>query len=190
MARLFKMLIPLVLIAFGVLWPVVFSAGFGTTGGGGSDVEDPVRISDYSAHYTVSADGTLHAVETITGEFPSGRHGIFRYWDITNQNSPRVRQVPQIESILLDGDPESYQMLWEGRERFRVAKIGDPDWTLAPGTHVFEIRYTHRGVLDREMPGRARISAHRPETPTPRRCSSGTSSPRAGTTASTTPTSR
>ncbi|ORA03752.1 DUF2207 domain-containing protein, partial [Mycolicibacterium bacteremicum] len=146
MARLFKMLIPLLLIAFGVLWPVVFSAAFGT--GGGEPVDDPVRITEYRAHYTVAADGALQAVETITGDFPPDRHGIFRYWDITNQNSPQVRQIPEIESVLLDGDPESYQMLWEGRERFRVAKIGDPDWTLDPGSHVFEIRYTVPGVLD------------------------------------------
>lgn len=151
MGRLFKMLIPLLLIAFGVLWPVVFSAGFdGAAGNDGGTAEDPVRITEYRAHYTVSADGDLHAVETITGDFPSGRHGIFRYWDITNQNNPNVRQVPAIESVLLDGDPEPYQMLWEGRERFRVAKIGDADWTLNPGSHVYEIRYSVPGVLDRK----------------------------------------
>ena len=39
-------------------------------------------------------------------------------------------------------------MLWEDGERFRVAKIGDPDRTLTWGTHVFEIRYSIAGVLD------------------------------------------
>ncbi len=39
-------------------------------------------------------------------------------------------------------------MLWEGGQRFRVAKIGDPDQYLSSGTHVFEIRYTIDGVLD------------------------------------------
>ena len=62
-------------------------------------------ITDYDADFTVSADGTLDAVETITGEFPSGRHGIFRYWDVANQNSPAVRQTPHITSILMDGEP-------------------------------------------------------------------------------------
>ena len=88
MGRLFKLLIPLVLIAFGLLWPVVFGA---TPSGGGDGAADPVVISDYTAHYTVDADGDLDAVETITGEFPVGRHGIFRHWDVTNQNSPKVR---------------------------------------------------------------------------------------------------
>ena len=67
--------------------------------------DDPVVISNYKADFTVDADGTLDAVETITGEFPCGRHGIFRYWDVANQNSPRVRQKPEITSILLDGEP-------------------------------------------------------------------------------------
>ncbi|MGK2904677.1 MAG: DUF2207 domain-containing protein, partial [Mycobacterium sp.] len=147
MGRLFKLLIPLVLIAFGLLWPVVFSAA--SSGGQSADAAaDPVVISDYTAHYTVTGDGDLDAVETITGQFPSGRHGIFRYWDVANPNSPKVRQVPQIESILLDGDPAPYQLLWEGRERFRVAKIGSPDHTLNRGPHVYEIRYTIPGVLD------------------------------------------
>ncbi len=94
MGRLLRLLIPLVLIAFGVLWPVLFSAVAGTGGGTDGPVDDPVVISDYTAHYTVSADGNLDAVETITGEFPADRHGIFRHWDVTNQNDPEIRQAP------------------------------------------------------------------------------------------------
>jgi hypothetical protein len=134
----------LVLITFGFLWPVIFSGGAGSA----TTVDDPVEIADYTASYTVDAAGRLDAVETITGEFPSGRHGIFRYWDVANPNSPRVRQVPQIESILMDGEPAPYRMLWEDGERFRVAKIGSPDVTLDWGRHVFEIRYHIDGVLD------------------------------------------
>ena len=111
-------------------------------------LDDPVVFSNYKADFVVSADGRLDAVETITGEFPSSRHGIFRYWDVANQNSPRVRQKPEITSVLLDGEIVPYQMLWEDGERFRVAKIGDPDRYLTYGTHVFEIRYTIPGVLD------------------------------------------
>ncbi|MDT5326269.1 MAG: hypothetical protein QOF25_3421, partial [Mycobacterium sp.] len=143
MRRLFGWLILLGLIAVGLLWPFVLSSA-----GGAGAASDPVVFSNYRADFTVSEDGTLDAVETITGEFPSGRHGIFRYWDVANQNSPRVRQKPEITSILLDGEPVSYQMLWEDGERFRVAKIGDPDNTVWPGTHVYEVRYTIPGVLD------------------------------------------
>jgi Predicted membrane protein (DUF2207) len=143
MWRVIRWLIPLALITFGLLWPLVISGGSEA-----SDVSDPVVFSNYEADFVVNSDGQLDAVETITAEFPSGRHGIFRYWDVANQNSPRVRQKPQITSILLDGRPASYQMLWEDGERFRVAKIGDPDAYLSYGTHVFEIRYSIPGVLD------------------------------------------
>ena len=121
-----------------------------------SSSPDPVTISTYTAHYSVNADGVLTARETIVGDFPYGRHGIFRYWDVANQNNSRLRQVPEITSITMDGSSIPYELLWETGKRFRVAKIGDPGSTLNWGTHVFEIRYTIDGVLD---PGA--VGAHR-----------------------------
>jgi len=146
MRRLFKWLIPLLVIGIGLMWPVVFQGG--TESAGSSVVYDPVVITDYDVNISIDGAGEMSSVETITTEFPGGRHGLFRYWDVTNKNDPNVRQPPEITSVLLDGKPARYQMLWEDGERFRVAKIGDPDRTLRPGTHVFEIRYTIPGVLD------------------------------------------
>ena len=143
MRRFFLMLIPLALIAVGVLWPVVIRPSSEA-----SDVSDPVVFSNYKVDLIVSAGGRLDAVETITAEFPGGRHGLFKYWAVDNQNDSGVRQTPEVTSILLDGERVPYQMLWEGGERFLVAKIGDPDQYLSYGTHVFEIRYTIDGVLD------------------------------------------
>ena len=144
--RVLKALIPLILIALGVLWPVLFSVGSDSAA---TEVDDPVVITDYDVDMVVDDQGQMSAVETITTAFyTTSRHGIFRYWDVANQNDPRLRQKPDIESITLDGDPVSYQMLWEDGGRFRVAKIGDPDVYLSDGTHVFEIRYTIPGVLD------------------------------------------
>jgi hypothetical protein len=143
MRRVFGWLFLFGLVAVGLLWPLAFNGGSTA-----APATDPVVITNYEADFTVAEDGTLDAVETITGEFPSGRHGIFRYWDVANQNSPRVRQKPEITSILLDGEPAPYQLLWEDGERFRVAKIGDPDSTLSAGTHVYELRYAVPGVLD------------------------------------------
>src|SRR4051812_26892576 len=154
MRRVLKWLIPLALIMFGLLWPLVF-----TGGSDASDVDDPVVFSNYKAEFAVNSAGDMSAVETITAEFPSGRHGLFRYWDVANQNSPRVRQKPEITSILLDGRWIPYQMQWEDGERFRVAKIGDPDQYLDYGTHVFEIRYTVPGVLDPGTTGANRLFA-------------------------------
>ncbi|MGD9514851.1 DUF2207 domain-containing protein, partial [Mycolicibacterium sp.] len=142
--RLVKALIPLILIAFGVLWPVVFHGGASA-----SEIDDPVVFADYDVDMVVDDAGDMTAVETLTTEFyTTARHGIFRYWDVANPNSPYVRQKPEVTSVLLDGRPVPYQMLWEDAGRFRVAKIGDPDRYLSDGTHVFEIRYTIPGVLD------------------------------------------
>src|SRR5215218_5012683 len=111
------MLIPLALIAVGVLWPVVFRSSSEA-----SDADDPVVFSNYDVDLIVSAGGRLDAVETITAEFPGGRHGLFKYWAVDNQNDPGVRQPPEVTSILLDGRSVPYQMLWEGGERFLVAR--------------------------------------------------------------------
>jgi hypothetical protein len=118
MWRVIRWLIPLALITFGILWPLVIHGG-----GQSAEADDPVVFSNYKADFVVDRDGDTNALETITGEFPGGRHGIFRWFDIANQNVSGVRQKPEITSILLDGKPVSYQMLWEGGERFRVAKI-------------------------------------------------------------------
>ena len=102
-----------------------------------------------------------------------------------------MRQEPEVTSILLDGEWVPYQMLWEDGERFRVAKIGDPDQYLDSGTHVFEIRYTIDGVLDPGSTGadkRFAQSVGEPESTVGR--STGTSSRRPGTTGFSGPTSR
>ncbi len=135
--------IPVLLTLIGLLWPVVFDgASQGTAG------SDPVVISTLRAEFTVDSDGLMQATETVTAEFPSGRHGIFRFWDVGNPNDSHVRQVPTVDEISLDGEPVPYTLFSQGGERFQVAKIGDPDSYLAPGTHVYRISYTIPGVLD------------------------------------------
>jgi hypothetical protein len=152
--RVIRWSITVLLIAFAVLWPLVFT---GDEGGGSTD--DPVWFSDYRAEFFVDQAGNLDATETITAEFPGGRHGIFRYWDVANPNSPHVRQQPQITSITLDDGPVNYQLLSENGGRFRVAKIGDADRTLDAGTHKYVIRYRIDGVLDPGRTGAAKTFA-------------------------------
>lgn len=133
-----------VLVALGLLWPVAW-AWLQTAST--PTASDPVTISDYTAGYAVAGDGTLQAREQITTEFPGGRHGIFRYWDLADAADPHVRYVPTIASVTLDGQPEPYVLSWKGGYRFLVARIGDPDVLLAPGTHVYTITYTVPGSI-------------------------------------------
>lgn len=144
LGRRIAWLIPLLLCVVGLLWPLLLS-GASTTSG---PLSDPVTISSMRAEFTVDPDGLMRATETITAEFPSGRHGIFRYWDVANQNDSHIRQVPQVDEISLDGEPVPYDFLWKNGERFLVAKIGDPDSYVRPGTHIYQIRYSIPGVLD------------------------------------------
>ena len=152
LGRKLTWLFPLLLTIVGLLWPLLLSAVPTTSG----TLSDPVTISSLEADFTVDRDGMMQATETITAEFPSGRHGIFRYWDVANQNDSHVRQVPRVAEISLDGQPVPYEFLWKNGQRFLVAKIGDPDSYVVSGTHVYRIRYSIPGVLDPGTTGRNR----------------------------------
>ena len=108
---------------------------------------DLVRITDYRADFTVDRDGRLEATETITALFPSGRHGIFRFWDVDDRADPHARLVPEDISVRRDGRDEPFDLSWATGGSKRVAKIGDADTTLPPGTHVYTIRYAVDGAI-------------------------------------------
>ncbi len=133
----------LFLMGLAVVWPLLqyVSTGESSTG------PDPVTVSDYSADLTVAADGTLTARERLTTLFPSGRHGIFRFWDLADPSDAQVRLVPRDIEVTLDGAAVPVELLWENGTRYRVAKIGDAARLVTPGRHVYEIRYRIDGAL-------------------------------------------
>jgi len=132
------------LAAIGLLLGPVIA---GLAPGSSSSTPDPVTISDYTAHYAVDADGVLTARETIVGNFPLGRHGIFRYWDLQDTGDKHVRLRPQQVEVTRDGNSEPFQLLWEQGRHFRVAKIGSADVVLPPGDHTYVLTYRIKGVL-------------------------------------------
>ena len=129
------------ILAVGALLFIPLLAGLVPTSQSSSP--DPVRVTEYDAEYTVEDDGTLIGKETLTGDFPYGRHGIFRYWDLKDFGDEHVRLVPKNIEITRDGEDEPREMLWESGRRFRVAKVGDAEVTLAPGKHTYVITYSH-----------------------------------------------
>lgn len=143
MARLVLRLVTALIMAALLLVPVLAA----NLDEDGSSVADPVTITQYRADYDVDADGTLRATETITAEFPPGRHGIFRYWDLADLADRGVRYRPRDVRIELDGEPVRFEALWEGGRRYRVAKVGDPDEYVSPGPHTYTIEYRIDGVL-------------------------------------------
>jgi hypothetical protein len=108
---------------------------------------DPVTITSYDAHYRVDRHGVLTATETIVGDFPYGRHGIFRYWDLQDAADKHVRLRPRDFTVTRDGQPEPYALSWEQGRRFRVAKIGSADVLLPLGEHTYVLKYRIEGAL-------------------------------------------
>jgi len=142
--RVFLSSIAALLTVIGLALPVQW--GLSSSSGNGSP--DPVRVSSYEADYTVDDTGRLHATETLTTEFPFGRHGIFRFWDLADSSNPHVRYTPENIAVTRDGQPEQFTLLWERGKRFRVAKIGAPNAFIDSGTHVYRITYTVDGALE------------------------------------------
>ena len=134
----------LVLVAaVGLLWPLL--GGLFPTSS--SPANDPVVITEYRAQFDIDADGSLTATEDITAAFPSGRHGIFRYWDVVDAADPGIRYIPTVTGITMDDRSAPYETFWESGDRFLVAKIGDPDRYLDPGEHRYRISYTIPGAI-------------------------------------------
>src|SRR3954452_10231123 len=133
----------LLLTLVGLLWPAV--AAYVPVSA--STAPDPVRITDYRARFGVASDGDLAAVEQITAEFPFGRHGIFRFWDLADPSDSHARLVPEDIQVTYDDQPVPVDLSWQRERRYRVAKIGDPDSFVPPGQHVYTISYRIEGAI-------------------------------------------
>ena len=136
-------LVAMFLVGVVVVLPLLMYVGSSSESTG----PDPVSVTSYTADLTVDAQGTLTAHETLETNFPYGRHGIFRFWDLVDPNDSHVRLRPKGIEVTLDGGEVPFELLWENGTRYRVAKIGDPDSTVLPGTHTYEISYRIDGVL-------------------------------------------
>ncbi|GAA3948477.1 DUF2207 domain-containing protein [Gordonia caeni] len=142
MKRVLLSVAVLILTVFGLFLPALtFSSS------SDSVAADPVVVTDYHADVTVHENGTLEATERVTAEFPSGRHGIFRFWDLSDTSNRGVRYPPKDIEITMDGSPVPFEMSWEQQRRYRVAKIGDASRYVSPGSHTYVLKYTVDGVL-------------------------------------------
>src|SRR5689334_1828754 len=81
----------------------------------GGYTSETSTITDYRADFTVDADGTLSAVETLTVDFPVSRHGIFRFFDTRDPNFAKNRLIPYDIDVTRDGAPEPFDIQREGR---------------------------------------------------------------------------
>ncbi len=147
MKRLVGTAIGLGVIALLLCIPALF---YGS--GEASDNYEDTTITNYVADFNVADNGDLDVTETITVDFPGfGKHGIFRFWDIVDDNAPHARRTPEDISVTRDGSDEPFELSWADHHRQRVAKIGSADTTLDVGEHTYVIKYHIDGVLDQNV---------------------------------------
>ncbi len=140
MMRWVGRLLGLLVLALLVLFPAV------QWGSGADEGRDDATITDYAADFVVAKDGRLSVTETLQVSYPGFKHGIFRFFDVRDPTDSRVRLEPRDISVTRDGQAEPFEVLTEGRGRYRNVKIGSPDRTIT-GVHVYVIRYRIDGVL-------------------------------------------
>jgi hypothetical protein len=135
------------LVGLAVLLLLLFApAAFYTWTDEGTSTED-TTITSYVATFDVDDQGDMDVVETLTVDFPSGKHGIFRYFDKTYQHDSHLRFVPHDVEVTMDGGDVPTEESTVRHDRYLNVRIGDPDATVSPGEHVYEISYSIDGVL-------------------------------------------
>jgi hypothetical protein len=147
MKRLIAYALGLIILVLLVLVPTVNLPSSSST------TSDPATITDYNAVFTVARNGDLAVTERLTVNFPVDRHGIFRFFDRRDPTDAHARLDPANLRVLRDDKPEPYEVLKEGRGRYRDVKIGSASVSLF-GTHVYQIDYTVKGVLEKGTGGR------------------------------------
>jgi hypothetical protein len=142
--RVVGVVVWLVVLVGVMFWPAI-SYNWSTS----DSTYEETTIRTYDADFTVNREGDLHAVETLTVDFPySGKHGIFRFFDEADPSDSHARRVPHDIEVTRDGSPEPFEVLDERNGRFTNVKIGSADVLIDPGQHTYVIDYTIDGVLE------------------------------------------
>src|SRR6201990_968347 len=140
MARWVGRGIALLVVAGIVLFPAIRWPSLGGV------ERDTATINSFVADFTVAKDGRIDITETLLVNFPDYKHGIFRFFDVQDPNDSHVRLTPPGITITRDGQAEPFEILREGKGRYRNVKIGSA-YTTMTGQHTYVIRYTVDDVL-------------------------------------------
>ncbi|MBO9523971.1 MAG: DUF2207 domain-containing protein [Nocardioidaceae bacterium] len=135
-----------------ILLVVVIAIGGLTFTSNGSSEAATDTITDYRAAFDVAADGELKVTETLTVSFSGLKHGIFRFFDTRDSNGSGNRLVPEDIRVTRDGLAERFEVLKEGRGRYRNIKIGRAETTMT-GSHVYTISYRIENALAKGTDG-------------------------------------
>jgi uncharacterized membrane protein YgcG len=149
MKRAVGVVLWLALLVGVMLWPAV-TYNWSTS----PAAYEETTITSYDAAFTIDDDGDLHAVETLSVNFPGyGKHGIFRFFDEADPSQTNARRVPHDMSVTRDGSREPFEVLDEGNGRYTTLKIGSADVFIDAGLHEYVIEYSIDGVLEKGTEG-------------------------------------
>ena len=109
------------------------------------------RILSFDSNVAIQADGTLDVTETIhvRVENIAINHGIYREFP-TRYSAPGGRRVKigfELVDTLLDGQPEPNRV--ETMTNGVRIRIGSADRTVAPGEHLYTIKYRATRMIGR-----------------------------------------
>ena len=149
MKRVVGVVVWVALLVGVMLWPAV-TYNWSTA----ATTYEETTIRTYLADFTIDDDGDLHAVETLTVDFPGyGKHGIFRFFDEADQSDHERPPGAARHLGDRDGSPEPFEILDENQGRITNVRIGSADVTIDPGEHTYVIEYTIDGVLEEGTTG-------------------------------------
>src|SRR4051794_34884856 len=116
--------------------------------------QDTATIDTFVADFTVAKDGRIDITETLQVSFPDYKHGIFRFFDVQDPSDSHVRLIPRGITVTRDGQAEPFEILREGKGRYRNVKIGSA-YTTVTGPHIYVIRYYIDDSLGATSSGKA-----------------------------------
>lgn len=98
------------------------------------------------AELDVRPDGSLHVQESITADFLTERHGIYRYLPVEGRDDKgkKYRLDVTLEEVTRDGEPERVDA--STKDGRIVWRIGDPDVTMT-GEHEYSLTYVVNGAV-------------------------------------------
>jgi hypothetical protein len=99
--------------------------------------DEPAEGQSLTVRGQLAAEGTVQVSETIVVTFPAGRHGLERSFPSTDSGKVPVDNL----TVAADGQPAPWEWVQSVGQN-PTARIGNPNVTLAPGVHTYDLTYT------------------------------------------------
>ncbi|MEI2703061.1 MAG: DUF2207 domain-containing protein [Baekduia sp.] len=115
-------------------------------------VSDTASIATYDVKFGLQANGDLSSIERIGVDFPSGKRGIFRIFDVKD---PRGGPDHPVSGVVVarDGNGDEPWVWQKKTSKTKTIRIGDENVYLEPGRHDYVIAHRTENTLERGKDG-------------------------------------